>query len=198
MVHWDLQGTSAWLGIIPSIWFSDPPGDFKSYLVFFLFLIKKIKFKISIYRKVAKMVSPRVPHIQVPLLPPLTPVRLSPPTNQCWYTVNLSLGLRHFPRLTLFLMTLTTLGCIGLVFCRTQVSLGWSDVFLMVGVRVCVGEEDLMGEGPFSLPTSRGHAATVTHCSWYSHWPPGFSSAVTWLFLLLSVFWKQVNTFSDT
>ena len=38
------------------VWFSDPPGDFESYLVFFLFLIKKINFKISIYRKVAKMV----------------------------------------------------------------------------------------------------------------------------------------------
>ena len=67
----------------PQVWFSDPPGDFESYLVFFLFLIKKIKFKISIYRKVAKMVSPRVPHIQVPLLLPLTTVCLSPPMNQC-------------------------------------------------------------------------------------------------------------------
>lgn len=73
------------------VWFSDPPGDFESYLVFFLFFIKKINFKISIYRKVAKMVSPRVLRIQVPLLLPFTTVHLSPPMNQCWYIVNLSL-----------------------------------------------------------------------------------------------------------
>ena len=173
----------------PQVWFSDPPGDFESYLVFFLFLIKKIKFKISIYRKVAKMVSPRVPHIQVPLLLPLTTVCLSPPMNQCWYVVNPSLGLRHFPRLTLFLMILTTLGCIGLVFCRAQVSLGRSGAFLTVGVRVPVGEEDLLGEGPCCHCDSLPPVLTLT---------PRFLLCSYLLFLLLSVFWKQVNKFSDT
>ena len=72
--------------------------------------------------------------------------------------------LRQFPRLSLFLMTLTVLS-IAQLFCRISLTLVLSDVFLLISLGLPIGKEDHRGEMQFLQHHIKGT------CCWHDSLP---------------------------
>jgi len=107
--------------------------------------------------------------------------------------------LRQFPRLSLFLMTLTVLS-IAQLFCRISLTLVLSDVFLLISLGLPKTTEVKCNS--YNI-ISRVHAVDTTHCQWCwlpggGIWLPGFSTVKLFSPFLSCTLWEQAEFYSTS
>lgn len=102
----------------------------------------------------------------------------------------------QFPSLSLFFITLNVLKSTNLVFCRTCLNLGFSDV-LIIALELRISGKNITDECPFHM--SCWEPMILTWCCWLRYCLSDVSIVKLWFFpYQFFILWKQVTESSSS